>query len=111
MINNILLLIFQPGVPRNVAETRLKVESQINAALRGVSANKISEMQTISGVKDGLAQHWIGELVNQAKEIRAGNPGISEFDIYPVLKSWLDENCHGEPYNPLLSVEGEPTAF
>lgn len=94
-----------------MTETKIEVESQLNAALRGVSANKISEMQTLSGVKDGLAQHWINELLNRAKEIRTGNPGVSEIDIYPMLKTWLDENCPGEPYNPLLSIEGESATY
>ncbi len=88
-----------------MTETKIEVESQLNAALRGVSANKISEMQTLSGVKDGLAQHWINELLNRAKEIRTGNPGVSEIIIYPMLKTWLNENFPGEPYNPLLPLK------
>ncbi len=71
-----------------------------------MSANKIAEMQTNSGIKDSLAQHWINGLVTRAKEIRSTNPGISEIEINPVLKAWLDDNCRGDPYNPLLSIEG-----
>ncbi len=64
-------------------------------------------MQTLSGTKDRLAQHWIDLLMAKAKELRQTKPGISEIDIYPILKAWLSENCKGEPHSPLLTLEGK----
>ncbi len=46
--------LLQPCEPRCVSETKEDVDVQIEAVLRGISGNKIAEMQTLSGQKIAL---------------------------------------------------------
>ncbi|KAI0822207.1 hypothetical protein BC628DRAFT_1391550 [Trametes gibbosa] len=58
---------FSPGVPRTTADTLAAVHAQIRAAGLGV-AKTVADMQTMSGVKDTLAEYWIQQLIVLARE-------------------------------------------
>ncbi|KAI0684953.1 hypothetical protein BC835DRAFT_1408984 [Cytidiella melzeri] len=60
------------GVPETVAE----ITAQLVAATHGV-AKTVETMQTKSGIKDAIAQHWIDKLIAQSRlmhEERMTNP-------------------------------------
>ncbi|KAJ7714446.1 hypothetical protein B0H16DRAFT_1667208 [Mycena metata] len=50
----------------------------------------ITRMQTATGIKDKVAQHWIEILLKKSREIKANHPGRSAEDIKAELKTWFD---------------------
>ncbi|KAJ7025042.1 hypothetical protein C8F04DRAFT_1046840 [Mycena alexandri] len=96
------------GVARDAAETKKNLENQIELAMYGVEA-PITRMQTATGIKDKVAQHWIEILLKKSREIKANHPGRSAEDIKAELKTWFDAQP-GDKVNPLLDIAGlDPT--
>lgn len=94
----------QPGVPRHAAETRDHLEAQIRlACTKGITA--VKNAQTQSGVKDRLTEHWIAQLLQQAKELKAKNKNLTQEQLVDQLRKWLDEQP-GDKYNVLLDWLG-----
>ncbi|KAI0642270.1 hypothetical protein C8Q79DRAFT_918071 [Trametes meyenii] len=58
---------FTPGTPRTATETLNAINEQLRAAALGV-ASTVTKLQTRSGVKDSLAEHWIQKLLVLARE-------------------------------------------
>ncbi|KAJ7807985.1 hypothetical protein B0H14DRAFT_2609270 [Mycena olivaceomarginata] len=58
-----------PGKTRKPEETVTKIKEQIRAACLGVAA-AVEQLQTDSGVKDKISVHWIGLLIDKAREIQ-----------------------------------------
>ncbi|KAJ7266016.1 hypothetical protein C8J57DRAFT_1436108 [Mycena rebaudengoi] len=92
------------GVPRFAAETKEILEQQIELAMYGVEA-PISRLQTATGVKDKVAQHWIDLLLEKARKMKADSPGRSADSIAEELKVWFSEQP-GDKVNPLLDIAG-----
>ncbi|KAF7324217.1 hypothetical protein MSAN_02533900 [Mycena sanguinolenta] len=78
---------YTPGRPRNVEEIRSCVLAQIRLSTYGI-ASRVEALQTSTGTKDKIAQHWIDILIQKAREAQAASPS-------------RDTN---EPYNPLLDL-------
>ncbi|KAJ7259291.1 hypothetical protein C8J57DRAFT_1073183 [Mycena rebaudengoi] len=92
------------GVPRFAAETKEILEQQIELTMYGVEA-PISRLQTATGVKDKVAQHWIDLLLEKARKMKADSPGRSADSIAEELKVWFSEQPGGK-VNPLLDIAG-----
>ncbi|KAJ7606159.1 hypothetical protein DFH06DRAFT_1107659 [Mycena polygramma] len=92
------------GIPRFAAETKQTLEKQIELAMYGIEA-PINRLQTETGVKDKVAQHWIDILLQKAREMKANNPGRTAEAIKEELKTWLEEQP-GDKVNPLLEIAG-----
>ncbi|KAJ7176872.1 hypothetical protein C8R46DRAFT_989066 [Mycena filopes] len=92
------------GVPRFAADTKKNLEEQIKLAMGGVEA-PISRMQTATGVKDKVAQHWIEILLKKSREMKSANPGRTADSIKEELETWLSEQP-GDKVNPLLDIAG-----
>ncbi|KAJ7147066.1 hypothetical protein C8R43DRAFT_1088621 [Mycena crocata] len=90
------------GRPRNVQEIRSCVLSQLRLATYGVAAPVLA-LQTATGTKDKIAQHWIDILIPKAREMHAATPSRSVDDISNALLVWLNEQTD-QPYNPLLDL-------
>ncbi|KAJ6532308.1 hypothetical protein DFH09DRAFT_1044141 [Mycena vulgaris] len=93
---------YEAGRPRNVEEIRLCVREQLRLATYGV-ASRVEALQTATGTKDKIAQHWIDILIKKAREKQAASVGRPVDDISNELLVWLD-NQTSEPYNPLLDL-------
>ena len=65
----------------------------------------VADMQTATGVKDKVAQHWINILLKKSKELKSQNPSRTAQDIAAELRQWLGEQP-GDKINPLLSISG-----
>ncbi|KAJ7099940.1 hypothetical protein B0H15DRAFT_771035 [Mycena belliarum] len=91
-----------PGRPRNVEDIRNCVLEQISLATYGVAA-RVEELQTATGTKDKIAQHWINILIEKAREMHSAEPGRSVHDISNELLGWLRDQTD-QPYNPLLDL-------
>ncbi|CAK5263889.1 unnamed protein product [Mycena citricolor] len=61
--------LYSPGPPRMASETVNQITKQIQMACRGVMAN-VEALQTESGIKDKITQHWTPILVAKAKSIQ-----------------------------------------
>lgn len=59
----------QPTERRNVAETIAEIKDQLVVATRGIAA-PVNAMQTATGVKDPIAQHWIELLIAKSRVLR-----------------------------------------
>ncbi|KAJ6567792.1 hypothetical protein B0H10DRAFT_2168917 [Mycena sp. CBHHK59/15] len=92
------------GLPRFAAQTKATLEEQIRLAMYGVEA-PISRLQTATGVKDKVAQHWIDILLEKARQMKADSPWGSADSIAKELKAWLEEQP-GDKVNPLLDIAG-----
>ncbi|KAJ7811521.1 hypothetical protein B0H13DRAFT_1666758 [Mycena leptocephala] len=93
---------YEAGRPRNVEDIRRCVLSQISLATYGV-ASHVDALQTSTGTKDKIAQHWIDILIEKSREMQASTPGRSVDEISNELLVWLAEETD-EPYNPLLDL-------
>ncbi|KAJ7916032.1 hypothetical protein B0H13DRAFT_2323730 [Mycena leptocephala] len=89
---------YEAGRPRNVEDIRRCVLSQISLATYGV-ASHVDALQTSTGTKDKIAQHWIDILIEKSREMQASTPGRSVDEISNELLVWLAEETD-EPYNP-----------
>ncbi|KAK0243536.1 hypothetical protein EDD85DRAFT_919320 [Armillaria nabsnona] len=92
------------GVFRNAQEIRDEIQKQIRQAMYGVNKS-VGDMQTASGIKDKVAQHWIEQLLAKAKELKKSQPGRSLDSIVEELQKWLD-NQPGDKIKPLLDIAG-----
>ncbi|KAJ7442085.1 hypothetical protein B0H11DRAFT_1749386 [Mycena galericulata] len=90
---------YETGRPRNVEDIRNCVLAQIRLATYGVAA-RVEALQTATGTKDKIAQHWIDILIEKAREMHAATPGRS---VDEELLVWLS-NEMDQPYNPLLDL-------
>ncbi|KAJ6511523.1 hypothetical protein C8R47DRAFT_964088 [Mycena vitilis] len=93
---------YETGAPRNVEEIRSCVLSQLSLATYGI-ASHVEALQTSTGTKDKIAQHWIDILIQKAREMQAATPGRSVHEISDELMVWLGEETP-QPYNPLLDL-------
>ena len=59
------------------------------------------KLQTATGAKDKIAQHWIDILLVKARKMKAENPGNSIDEIAKELREW-HEVQPGDKMNPLL---------
>ncbi|KAJ6541283.1 hypothetical protein B0H10DRAFT_2392153 [Mycena sp. CBHHK59/15] len=90
------------GAPRNVEEIRTCVLEQLRLATRGIAAH-IEALQTSTGTKDKIAQHWIEILITKSRELQAADPTRPVDDISAELLIWLRSETV-QPYNPLLDL-------
>ncbi|KAJ6456980.1 hypothetical protein C8R45DRAFT_1064760 [Mycena sanguinolenta] len=93
---------YTPGRPRNVEDIRSCVLSQIRLATYGV-ASRVEALQTSTGTKDKIAQHWIDILIQKSREVQAASPNRDVEEISTELLIWLNKQTD-EPYNPLLDL-------
>ncbi|KAJ7444944.1 hypothetical protein FB451DRAFT_1434147 [Mycena latifolia] len=93
---------YETGQPRNVQEIRDCVLTQIGLATSGVAA-RVEALQTASGTKDKIAQHWIDILIQKARDMQTETPGRSHDEISTELLMWLSTQTD-QPYNPLLDL-------
>jgi hypothetical protein len=70
-------------------------------------ASHVDALQTSTGTKDKIAQHWIDILIEKSREMQASTPGRSVDEISNELLVWLAKETD-QPYNPLLDL---PCAF
>ncbi|THU93261.1 hypothetical protein K435DRAFT_861654 [Dendrothele bispora CBS 962.96] len=100
--------LFSTGVVRSAAETREVLELQLKAAMSGISS-RVEEIQTWTGTKDKITQHWVEILLQKANDHRNANPGVTSDDRVAELTKWLDSQP-GDKMNPLLDIAGlDPT--
>ncbi|KAJ3509005.1 hypothetical protein NLJ89_g5450 [Agrocybe chaxingu] len=100
--------LYSAGVPRNVQETKNCLQKQLDLACRGVRKN-ILDLQTETGTKDKITEHWIDIIIKKAQEIKQAQPGLSTDSMASELCKWLDDQP-GDKYNPLLDIPGlDPT--
>lgn len=95
---------FQAGVARTAKEVRECLARQIDLACYGVE-KPITEMQTATGTKDKIAQHWIDILLKKSREMKSSNPGRLSESIAEELREWLKSEP-GDKMNPLLLIAG-----
>ncbi|KAJ6605878.1 hypothetical protein B0H10DRAFT_2178679, partial [Mycena sp. CBHHK59/15] len=93
---------YEAGQPRSVEEIRSCILTQLSLGTYGVAA-RVEELQTATGTKDKIAQHWIDILIQKSREMQATNPGRLVDDISTELLIWLS-NETDQPYNPLLDL-------
>ncbi|KAJ7767826.1 hypothetical protein B0H16DRAFT_1787465 [Mycena metata] len=93
---------YHVGRPRNVEDIRSCVLSQLRLATYGV-ASHVEELQTTTGTKDKIAQHWINILILKAREMHAASPGRPRDEISNELLVWLAAQTD-QAYNPLLDL-------
>ncbi|KAJ6625360.1 hypothetical protein B0H10DRAFT_2174244 [Mycena sp. CBHHK59/15] len=74
------------------------VLTQIRLATYGVAAH-VDALQTETGTKDKIAQHWIEILIQKSREMQVETPGRLVDDISTELLIWLS-NETDQPYNP-----------
>ncbi|TFK20048.1 hypothetical protein FA15DRAFT_600415 [Coprinopsis marcescibilis] len=60
---------FSPGTPRTAESTLYEVEQQLRTACLGI-ASDVTDLQTKTGVKDKLSQHWIEKLIPLGREAK-----------------------------------------
>ncbi|KAJ7673015.1 hypothetical protein DFH06DRAFT_1279686 [Mycena polygramma] len=78
------------------------VLSQLSIATYGI-ASHVEALQTSTGTKDKIAQHWIDLLIQKAREMQATTPGRPVDEISNELMVWLAKETD-QPYNPLLDL-------
>ncbi|KAL0064675.1 hypothetical protein AAF712_008373 [Marasmius tenuissimus] len=93
---------YKTGTPRNVHEIRSCVLEQIKLASFGVK-DPVESLQTKTGVKDKIAQHWIDILLAEARKRQQATPSHCRTEISNDLLAWLNSQT-AQPYNPLLDV-------
>ncbi|KAF8522366.1 hypothetical protein JB92DRAFT_3081973 [Gautieria morchelliformis] len=81
-----------------------ETEQQLWMAAEGKPA-PVSAMQTATGVKDCVAQIWIGRVSSQAKKLKKENPSWTLTQVQGTVKAWLDAHP-GNPWSTLLSFPG-----
>lgn len=95
---------YQEGVERTRDKTREHVEAQLRAAMTGVES-AVTTLQTATGVKDRIAQHWIEQLIERARQLRKDPRNLSQEKITDELSSWLAAQTD-TPFNVLLLIDG-----
>ncbi|THU82965.1 hypothetical protein K435DRAFT_823079 [Dendrothele bispora CBS 962.96] len=100
--------LYYTGVLRSAAETKEVLKKQLKAAMTGV-ASRVEEIQTQTGTKDTVTEHWIAILLKRARETLSDNPRKKSDELVTELTEWLDGQP-GEKMNPLLDISGlDPT--
>ncbi|SJL18296.1 uncharacterized protein ARMOST_21882 [Armillaria ostoyae] len=92
------------GVFRTAQEIRDELQKQLRQAMYGVEKT-VSDMQTATGVKDKVAQHWIEQLLAKAKDLKQADPSRSIESVAEELQKWFDDQP-GDKINPLLDIAG-----
>ncbi|TFY66993.1 hypothetical protein EVJ58_g1912 [Rhodofomes roseus] len=90
---------FSSGISRSVNDTIAEIKAQLLAACLGVQ-DAVDDMQTQSGVKDKIAQHWIEILIPRARALqqeRLSNPSTMD----PRLR---DRRLRGEERKTVRST-------
>ncbi|KAF8958957.1 hypothetical protein BDZ97DRAFT_1667763, partial [Flammula alnicola] len=95
--------LYNTGQPRSATETLASIREQLRLATYGVAA-PIEELQTKTGVKDKITQHWIGILITKANDMKRSQVGRSPDEISTELLAWLNTQSK-LPFNPLLNVK------
>ncbi|KAJ6615312.1 hypothetical protein B0H10DRAFT_2164899 [Mycena sp. CBHHK59/15] len=93
---------YEAGAPRNVEEIRSCVLEQLRLATRGVAAH-VEALQTSTGTKDKIVQHWIDLLIPKSREMQTADPRRPVDEISNELLVWLGKQTD-QPYNPLLDL-------
>ncbi|EIW73880.1 hypothetical protein CONPUDRAFT_25752, partial [Coniophora puteana RWD-64-598 SS2] len=91
------------GEPRTAEYTRSILLRQIHLAMYGVE-KPIKDLQTATGVKDKIAQHWIDTLLEKSRHL-SSTTNLTHEQIYEQISAWFYEQP-GQWMNPLLSVPG-----
>ena len=68
-------------------------------------ASKVEDMQTASGIKDKIAQHWIERLIAKARKIKSEHLGHSDEELVSEVNKWYKDQP-GDKINPLLFLDG-----
>ncbi|EJD41826.1 hypothetical protein AURDEDRAFT_37812, partial [Auricularia subglabra TFB-10046 SS5] len=98
--------LFTDGTPRSGKETLACVKEQLELAKTGVES-AVTALQTKTGVKDRIAQHWIDLLIARARQLKSGPRALSDEEIVIELSEWLKEQTgEHEAYNVLLTFAG-----
>jgi len=64
----------------------------------------VEALQTATGTKDKIAQHWIEILVAKARQMKSDEPGHTRDDIAEELGKWYKDQP-GDKINPLLLLD------
>ncbi|EPQ51212.1 hypothetical protein GLOTRDRAFT_49236 [Gloeophyllum trabeum ATCC 11539] len=94
--------LFHVGVPRTALATVAEVEKQLEAACTGI-AERVKELQTSTGVKDGYTQPWIEKIIDRAREMRKDSRRSQE-SIREELMDWVRARRH-DIINPVLTMQ------
>ena len=97
--------IIQRGQPWTAEATRAEINEQVRMAMRGYS-EPVKKLQTATGTKDKIAQHWIEILLAKARKMKTENPGRSTDENAEELAKWYQEQP-GDKMNPLLLLASE----
>jgi hypothetical protein len=89
---------------RNTASIKKALWDQITQATFGVAAT-VKKMQTDTGVKDKIAQHWIEILLKKSHQMAKDNPSSTASENSVFLLQWLNAQP-GDKINPLLDMPG-----
>jgi hypothetical protein len=94
---------YKPGPLQDVDTIRGHVWTQLTLAMTGV-AKSVSSHQTLTGVKDKIAQHYVDILLEMARErLKDRNQTLQQ--VKEELTTWLkNEAAPAQPYNPLLDM-------
>ncbi|KAF7762497.1 hypothetical protein Agabi119p4_9090 [Agaricus bisporus var. burnettii] len=91
---------FVPGIARSNTESIACLEAQLAVASLG-KAQRVKEMQSASGVKDGFTQHWIDDFLSRSRSFHKENSAAAPERIQAVLQGWISGNA-SLVYNPYL---------
>ncbi|KAJ7683329.1 hypothetical protein B0H17DRAFT_1137819 [Mycena rosella] len=94
---------YEAGAPRNVEEIKACVLEQLRLATRGI-ASHVEALQTSTGTKDKIVQHWIEILIAKSREMQVADSRRSVDSISEELLSWLHKETD-QLYNPLLDLQ------
>ncbi|KAH6905394.1 hypothetical protein BKA70DRAFT_1387014 [Coprinopsis sp. MPI-PUGE-AT-0042] len=99
--------LFKSGDLRSVSYVKDQLRKQLETAATGVGSH-VTNLQTDTGVKDKITEHWIAILIEKARAMREEKEMTPE-EVKPLIIKWLDEQPE-DKMNPLLSFEGlDPT--
>jgi hypothetical protein len=86
-----------------VEYVKAQLRKQLETAATGIESH-VTTLQTETGVKDKITEHWIAILIEKARAMREEKEMTPE-EVRPVILRWLDEQPE-DKMNPLLSFEG-----
>ncbi|EIW77677.1 hypothetical protein CONPUDRAFT_39787, partial [Coniophora puteana RWD-64-598 SS2] len=95
--------LYFPGEARTAEYTRSTLVRQLSLAMFGVE-KAVKELQTATGVKDKIAQHWIDILLKKSRQIQAESR-IPAAEAADQLYDWIMTQ-KGDLMNPLLKLPG-----
>jgi hypothetical protein len=82
-----------------------ELEKQIALACTG-KQKQVAALQSSTGVKDFLTQHWIEDLLSRFKSLR--KEGKTTKQAESILSKWVSEN-NEKIYSPFLTCKGTPS--